>query len=300
VRLAAVCDANEEAAQGVASSLEGVKAYGQYERLLEAEKPDCVLVVTPTFTHSEIAVAAAEAGAHIFCEKPMAISLEECDRMLEATRRNGVKLMLGFVRRFQPSYQEMKRRVDAGLIGPVRLVQSLRMGGRPPVGVGSWRLERRKVGGLHSAYIHEMDQLLWLAGPVRSVRAVTNAGTFPDTDVEDSIWMCLEFGSGAVGALGSSQVYGVGSYELGVGGTRGSMKISSGTTAFQYRPHGGPSEIVELPAADAFTAEIHHFFEAVRRDETPAITGEDGRRSLEVVLAAFRSAATGETVTLTQ
>src|SRR5205807_9395784 len=124
--------------------------------------------------------------------------------------------------------------------------------------------------------------------------------TFRDTDVEDSIWMALEFASGAVGAMGSSQIYPVGAYELGVGGTRGAMKITGGTTALQVRPHDGPAETVELPGADAFVAELAHFFDAVRSGRDPAITGEDGRRSLEVVLAAYRSAETGETVLLTQ
>ncbi|MCD6506633.1 Gfo/Idh/MocA family oxidoreductase [Candidatus Poribacteria bacterium] len=295
--LVAVADVNFESAKALADELK-VKPYDDHRKMLEENELDCVLVVTPTYTHAQITIDAASSGAHVFCEKPMAITLEECDRMLEAAAQNGVKLMIGFVRRFQPNYREMRRRAVEGEIGGIKLVQSVRMGGRPPVGIGKWRLERVKVGGLHSAYIHELDQMLWIAGDVGSVKAVVNYGTFPDTDVEDSIWICMEFKNGAIGALGSSQIYPVGWYELGVGGTKGAMKITGGTTSFQIRMHDGTSQTVTLPNNDAFVEELGHFFDCVRNDKEPIATGIDGRKSLQVVWAAFESAETGKTVYL--
>jgi len=298
VELVGVCDVILANAQQAAADLGIEKAYSDHRQLIEENNLDCLLVVTPTYTHAEITVDAANAGLHIFCEKPMAITLQECDAMLEATERNNVKLMIGFVRRFQPNYREMKRRIDAGDIGEVRLVQSVRMGGRPPIGIGEWRRERNKVGGLHSAYIHEMDQMLWLGGEVKTVRGVANFGTLENTDVEDSIWMCLEFANGAIGAMGSSQVYPIGWYELGVGGTEGAMKISGGITAVILRKHDGASETIELESNNAFVEEISHFFDCVRNAKQPSVSGMDGRRSLEVVMAAFKSGETGQVVTL--
>jgi len=297
-QLVGVCDAILENARKAAADLGIEKAYDNHRQLIDGNDLDCMLVVTPTYTHAEITVDAANAGLHVFCEKPMAITLEECDAMLDAANANNVKLMIGFVRRFQPNYGEMKRRVDAGDIGEVRLVQSVRMGGRPPVGIGEWRRERRTVGGLHSAYIHEMDQILWLAGNVKTVRGVANFGTLENTDVEDSIWMLMEFENGAVGAMGSSQVYPVGWYELGVGGTTGAMKISSGITSVILKRHTGEGETILLEPNDAFVEELSHFFECVRNDEEPLASGLDGRRSLEVVMAAFESAETGKVVKL--
>jgi predicted dehydrogenase len=296
-KLVAVADVNLESAEALADELK-VKAYDDHRKMLEENELDCVLVVTPTYTHARITVDAAEAGAHVFCEKPMAITLEECDQMLEATERNNVKLMIGFVRRFQPNYREMRRRAVGGEIGEIRLIQSVRMGGRPPVGIGKWRLERAKVGGLHSAYIHELDQMLWIGGDIGAVKAVANYGTFPDTDVEDSIWMCLEFKSGAIGALGSSQIYPIRWYELGVGGTKGSMKITGGTTSFQIKMHDGEGQTVTLPDNDAFVEELSHFFDCVRNDKEPIATGMDGRKSLQVVWAAFESVESGRTIYL--
>lgn len=298
VELVGVCDVILENAQKAAADLGIEKAYSDHRQLIDENDLDCLLVVTPTYTHAEVTVDAANAGLHVFCEKPMAITLQECDEMIAAAERNNVKLMIGFVRRFQPNYREMKRLVDAGAIGEVRLVQSVRMGGRPPVGVGEWRRERKKVGGLHSAYIHEMDQMLWLGGDVKTVRGVANFGSLSNTDVEDSIWMCLEFANGAIGAIGSSQVYPVGWYELGVGGTEGAMKIAGGTTAVILKKHSGEGETIELEQNNAFVEELSHFFHCVQHDEPPLASGIDGRRSLEVVMAAFKSSEIGRVVTL--
>ncbi len=298
VELVGVCDAILESAQQAAADLGINKAYDNHHQLIEENDLDCIVVVTPTYTHAEITVDAANSGLHVFCEKPMAITVEECDSMLEASARNNVKLMIGFVRRFQPNYSEMKRRVDAGDIGEVRLVQSVRMGGRPPIGIGEWRRKRNKVGGLHSAYIHEMDQMLWLGGDVKTVRGVANFGTLDNTDVEDSIWMCLEFTNGAIGALGSSQVYPLGWYELGVGGSEGAMRIAGGVTSVILKKHSGESETIELESNNAFVEELSHFFDCVWNDKEPLASGIDGRKSLEVVMAAFKSAETGQVVTL--
>jgi len=299
VRLLGVCDVNQDSAESLAAELGGgVRAFGGHEEMLTATAPDAVLVVTPTFTHRQVTVDALQAGAHVFCEKPMAISLAECDAMLAAAEREHRTLAIGYVRRFMPNYREMKRRVEAGDLGAVRLVQSVRMGGRPPIGVGSWRLEASKVGGLHSAYVHELDQMLWLGGPVSAVRAVANYGTFADTDVEDSIWMALEFVNGAVGALGASQVYPVGWYELGVGGTLGAMSIRRGTTELTLRAHGGEAETVTLESNDPFAEELGAFFDSLRGAGEPPASGVDGRETLAVVEAAFRAARTGETVRL--
>jgi predicted dehydrogenase len=98
--------------------------------------------------------------------------------------------------------------------------------------------------------------------------------------------------------MGSSQVYPIGWYELGVGGTEGAMKIAGGTTTVILKKHSGDEEKIELEPNDAFVEELSHFFDCVRNDKQPLASGMDGRRSLEVVMAAFKSAETGQTVTL--
>lgn len=290
VELVAVCDVDRTAAETVGAE-RGCRAYESYHDLLaQEERLDGVLVVTPTHTHKDICVAAARAGCHIFCEKPMALRLSECDVMLQAAESHHVKMMIGFVRRFQPAFTEMKRRVEAGQIGELKMLYALRLSGRPPAGAGNWRRERRKVGGLFSAFIHEVDLMRWIGGEVHDVRGVSNFGTFPDTDVEDNLFMTLSFEQGAVGSLNSSQIFPVGAYDFGVAGTRGALQYGGDVNTLLIASHDGPTEKVTLEPNDATRLELEEFFAAIREDREPCITGLDGKKALEIVLAAYRSA----------
>ncbi|MCE5239618.1 Gfo/Idh/MocA family oxidoreductase [bacterium] len=287
VELAAVSDVNLQSAQEVAAEHHVPVAVDDHRKLLELGL-DGVLVVTPTFTHKDICLDAARAGVNIFCEKPMATSVADCQEMIEAAQATKVQLMIGFVMRFYPAYVEMKRRIDAGDIGDVRLTWTVRMGGRPPAGIGEWRREASKVGGLYSAAIHQMDLLLWMGGPVEMVEGLCNWGTFSDTDTEDSIIISWRHTNGAIGSLHSSQLYPVGGSAYGVGGTRGALKIE-GNTLF-FADHTGHSETVEVPVGEpALTLELRHFFDCVRSGEPNRIPGEAGRDAQAVFEAAYRS-----------
>ena len=119
--LVAVCDHERDSAEALSGKLASQPAvYDDHRTMLSAQSPDAVLVVTPNFVHSPITVDAATAGAHVFCEKPMALTVEDCDAMIEAADNAGVFLMIGYVRRFQNAYREMKRLIDKGRIGEVR------------------------------------------------------------------------------------------------------------------------------------------------------------------------------------
>ncbi len=296
VELGAVSDVNLASAQEVAAELHVPVALDSHQKLLELGL-DGVLVVTPTFTHKEICLDAARAGVNVFCEKPMATSVADCEAMIEAARAAGVQLMIGFVMRFYPAYVEMKRRIDAGDIGAVRLTWAVRMGGRPPAGIGEWRREASKVGGLYSGAIHQMDLLLWMGGPVALVEGLCNWGTFPDTDTEDNIIISWRHESGAIGSLHSSQVYPVGGSAYGVAGTTGALKIDG--SALTFADHAGHSETVELPAVEpALTLELRHFFECVRTGEPKRVPGEAGRDAQAVFEAAYLSSDRNAPVSL--
>ena len=226
----AVCDYELASAKALSAKLTSQPTvYNDHRTMLSAQSPDAVLVVTPNFVHSPITVDAATAGAHVFCEKPMALTTEDCDAMIEAADHAGVFLMIGYVRRFQNAYREMKRLIDEGQIGEVRLAHTVRLGTGAPGGVAGWQLDRERYGGLFSMHSHELDQLTWMAGDVRAVQAVMRYDDASSNTVEESIFINLEFSSGAIGSLSSSRIYPGGSYELGVAGTEGSVKITSGT-----------------------------------------------------------------------
>jgi predicted dehydrogenase len=294
--LVGLADVNIESAQSLAEEHNIGFATDDYRELLMADL-DAVLVVTPTYTHKEIVLTAAEAGVHIFCEKPMATSVADCEEMMAAADAADVQLMTGYVLRFYPAYQEIQKMTEDGRLGDVRLAWAARMGGRPPAGIGEWRREKDKVGGLYSAACHQMDLLLWMAGPATQVTGHVNWGTFDDTDTEDSIIISWWAENGAVCSLHSSQLYPVGGSEFGLGGTNGSVKLID-TTKILYSDHDGNSETIEFEPVDGLMAELSHFFDCCKSGLPNRIPGKAGRDSLEIFEAAYTSAERKEPVGL--
>ena len=295
VDLIAVCDAYLESAQKLAADLPGNPIpFDDHQKMLAEQSPDAVLVVTPNHVHSRVTVDAAQSGAHVFCEKPMALTLEECDAMIDAAEQSGVFLQIGYVRRFQNAYREMKRLIDADKIGEICMAHTTRLGTGPPGGTEGWQLSKSTYGGLFSMHSHELDQLTWMAGEVAAVTAVMKYGDDPDNTVEESIFINLEFASGAIGSLSSSRIYPAGSYELGVAGTEGALKITSGSgTHLTFQQKGEKPEHLEFERNNALLEEITHFFNAIRKGTPPSCTGHDGRRTIAISLAAHEAARTG-------
>ncbi len=296
-RLVAVCDVVSESAAQLAAQMDSSpKPYADHRAMLEAEKPDAVLVVTPNHTHSRISTDAALAGAHVFCEKPMALTVEDCDSMILAAKQSDVFLMIGYVRRFQAAYQELKRRADRGDVGEITLAHAVRLGTAAPGGVGGWQTRKEQYGGMFSMYSHELDQLAWLAGEIRAVNAVMKYGEDPGNEIEESIFIGIEFASGAIGSLSSSRVYPVNSYELGVAGTGGALKLNVSDGPILFARHGEKSIAIEVSRNNGLTDEIAHFIGCIQRGEAPKSDGRDGRRVVAVAAAAHESARTGKRV----
>ena len=292
----AVSDYFLESAEKLSAELDSKPAaYSDHRKLLEQSKPDAVVVVTPNHFHAPLSIDAAQAGVHVFCEKPMALTVEDCDAMIAAAKQAGVLLMVGYVRRYQSAYREMKRRVAEGEIGEIRMAHAVRLGRGAPGGVQGWQTRRATYGGQFSMYSHELDQLAWLAGEIHAVHAVMDTGSDPEVDLEDSIFIGLEFVSGAIGSLSSSRVYPVNSYELGIAGTEGALKITKGGSDGPLYFGRRDGDIVEIPvpANDGFVDEMKDFFSCIREDRQPESDGPAGRRVLAVAAAAHEAARTG-------
>lgn len=300
VHLVAVCDHFRESAERLAGDLEPRPvAYGDHKEMFARERLDAVVIVTPNFTHKQITVDAASAGLHVFCEKPMALTLHECDAMIEATERAGVTLMIGYIRRFQPVFAAMKGLVDEGRLGELRFAHAVRLGTGPPGGVQGWQTRRDQYGGLFSMFSHELDQLCWYAGPVASVQATLGFGDDPHNDVEESISLGLEFASGATGFLVCSRISPVPSYEVGVAGTAGSAKIerASGPGSIRVKLwQSDKAETIECAPGDGRLGEFEHFFDCIRQGIRPGPDGIAGRHTVAVALAADESYRTGRRV----
>ena len=160
--IAGVVDADADSARALAESARLRRRTPDLEEAIERTPFDAVVIATPTFTHRDLAVTAAAAGKHVFCEKPMAITERECDEMAEAAERAGVVLQIGFMRRFQPEFVEARRRIEAGEIGDPMVIKSLTRGpGLPPP--WAWDLKTSN-GMLAEVNSHDFDCVRWLMG----------------------------------------------------------------------------------------------------------------------------------------
>jgi scyllo-inositol 2-dehydrogenase (NAD+) len=303
--LAAVVDERREAAEALAGRF-GATAFADLEQALEAV--DALVIAAPTFTHRDLAVRAAEAGKHVFCEKPMALTIGECDEMIAAAERAGVVLQIGFMRRFQPEFAEARRRIEAGDLGVPMVIKSLTRGpGLPPP--WAWDIERSN-GMLAEVNSHDFDCVRWLAG-AEIERVYAEVTHFKGrergvdaADFYDSAVVSLRFASGAIGTIDGTCPADYG-YDarvevvcsdglLVVGDLRGTAILEVrdrdvGTVTPLHRTW--PDRF-----RDAYRAEMRAFVESALAGEAPAVTGADGRAAVAAVRAANRSWREGRPV----
>lgn len=296
--LAGVFDADAEAARTVAERY-ATTAHPSLEAGLEAA--DAVVISTPTFTHCELAVAAARAGRHVLCEKPMALDEAECEAMIAAAREAGVVLQIGFMRRFQPEFAEARRRIEAGDIGEPMVLKSLTRGpGLPPR--WAWDIERSN-GMLAEVNSHDFDSTRWLAGSdiVRVYAETANRkGAARGVDVEDfydNAVVTLRFASGAIGTIDGTcpADYGYDA-RMEVVGSEGLLVIGDvrGQALLELRDRDvgviAPTHRTWPDRFEAaYRAQMRAFLEAAETGATPAATGEDGLAAVRAVRAANRS-----------
>jgi predicted dehydrogenase len=287
----------------------GGKPYQDFYELFEQHHPDAVLIATPEPFHREPVLAAARAGCHVFLEKPMATSLEDADAIDQACAAAGVKLMIGYILRFEVAYAMIQSAIAEGSIGRFLSAYARRLAGIS---------EARRLGGRVSpaSYIavHDIDQFLWYHPvPVKSVYARALHGrVWEELNTYDSAWMMIEFEDGALAVheVGwcmpeewakwqtPASWGGFGDVRMNVVGTQGNLNLDfTPMDLFGVNREGWkfpdtrhwPEMHGKLVGAAKL--EIEHFYDCILRDRQPLITGEAGRRSLEVMLAVERSIA---------
>lgn len=309
--LAAVCDIVTERANQ-AAQVSGAAPYTDYRQLLEREDIEMVDLCLPTDLHAQAAIVAMEAGKHVLCEKPMAHTLEAAKAMIEAARANGVKLMVGHVRRFDHRYASIKAQIETGKVGrPVFIRRAERQ--FLPFPPDAWQWDPQRGGGvILDIGVHVTDLFRWFFGEdavevyavARSVRETAQtAGSF------DHAMITCKFRGGKVGFAEISWAYpkGFGGAlyaQLDIVGTEGKISYSDKDTnpLLIYTPDKGH----ELPryfrfmstTEYAFEEEIRHFARCILEDGEPAVSLEDAYVALEMALAAQRSAETGELIRL--
>jgi myo-inositol 2-dehydrogenase/D-chiro-inositol 1-dehydrogenase len=317
VRLVAAADTNLAAAETAAAPW-SAQAYADWRALAERRDVAAVLIATPEFVHEEQVVAAAAAGKHVLCEKPMCRSLAEADRMLEACRRAGVVLMVGHSRRFTRRYIEVRRALDEGAIGMVRLLRenerrtSTHMARMGQAGTrwtpAHWTGDPRVGMGVTLSHgIHEVDLLRWFTGaePVSAYaeQAVTAEGNI---GVADLVSFVLRFDDGAIGA-GEISYHPPASYpayhQLELYGTDGAIRardheLVETTTYDAEGAHFPGTYDLFLHNVTAYTRQLAEFVGAIRSGREPCMPPTEARAALAATLALIESARTGREVAL--
>jgi myo-inositol 2-dehydrogenase / D-chiro-inositol 1-dehydrogenase len=292
--LVAVSDITLERA--AAAGIDGVDLYDDYREILARPDIDAIVIATSTDTHEEVIRAAAKAGKHMFCEKPIATTLEAIDEVLAVVEASNVKFMVGFNRRFDPTFSQVRKLVTDGVVGDPMIVNITSRDPQPP------HLEYLKVcGGIFfDTTVHDFDMARFLTGDeivevyaTGSVLVDERIGALGDLD---TTMVTLKFASGAVGSINNSRRTGY-SYDqrVEVFGKRSCAFGNNETpTRVEYvNPEGTHSDtplyfnIERYP--EAFYGEIRAFTDCLVNDTPAPVTGADGRKAVVLSMAAKKS-----------
>ncbi len=301
------------------AALHNVPSYSEWDAFLRHPGLQVVTIATPSGLHQECTLRAAAAGKHVVCEKPLEVTLEQIDSMIQACAENGVLLAAVHQRRFFDSTRAFKQAVDQGRFGKITLADAYIKWFRTQqyYDQGGWRGTWKLDGGgaLMNQSIHTIDQLLYLMGDVESVSAFATRSAHERIEVEDVATAVLRFKNGALGVIeGSTACYsklGHGA-EVHICGTEGSafMRDESFTVwdfkeerpedagilaKFGYKPGTGGVGAADPKAIASVSHQrvLEDMAQAVTAGRQPVVTGNEARKSVEIILAIYQSALAG-------
>jgi predicted dehydrogenase len=280
VEMIGVCDANPETAAEI-SAANGCASFMDWRDLLG--KVDVVSIATPTETHCEIACAFLDAGVHVLVEKPIALTLDEADRMIAAAERSGSKLMVGQLERFNPAMVALRTHITKPLYFEIHRVSP-------------FPNRSLDVDVVLDVMIHDLDAIQWLVGEDVKVSEIRAVGIPVISDKVDAANARIEFENGAVANITASRIgtdkirktrfYQTGSYVVLDYGT----KFASVTSLDPDAAHpllGISINRLEINDVEPLRAEITAFLDAIETDSTPPVTGADGRRALALAVGVL-------------
>ncbi|MEW5977676.1 MAG: inositol 2-dehydrogenase [Acidobacteriota bacterium] len=301
--LVAVADIQESVAQSFATAHQVPKWYQHHQDLLADKHVQAVVIVSPTSTHRNVVMEAANQGKAIFCEKPLSLSLQEAEEMEQRVAQKGVFFQMGFMRRFDKGYMAARKKIDEGIIGHPIVFKSC---SRDPFRPSLEYLDPRHSGGLIvDCAIHDIDLARWYMGEVRSVYAVGRNLAYPEMDeigdVDNAI-TTLSFRNGALGVIDNSRS-GVFGYDIRteILGTKGSLQVgyiretpllvlTKGEVSHDTVPY-----FMER-FGQAYVSQLQNFVDNLVEGKEPPIRCSDGLANLKVALAATRALQEGHPV----
>lgn len=295
VRPIAICDTSKRALKTARSN--EVKAFTNYQELLKDPDVDAVVIALPTHLHSECAISAAEAGKHIFIEKPLARNVEEGRTIISASRRNAVKLMVGYPLRFKDIFRDLRTRVDSGLLGSVEVAHAVNIASGPfssrgenyvPTPVPDWWFNKELTGGgaLIDLGSHMINLLRWYFGEVTDIRCTL--GYRFNLDIEDSASCWIKFKSGTLAVVNVGwfsedfvlkvELFGTAKHEVAQDPPSNPIltaiqMLRTGTSGL-FLPH---------------LIELQYFVNCISKDLSPSPSGVDALRDLEAISQAYKN-----------
>ncbi|MFZ4440010.1 MAG: Gfo/Idh/MocA family protein [Syntrophales bacterium] len=320
-KLVSVCGRDKQKCEAFALR-HGINARGSIGEMVAKDKVEAVLIVTPHPSHKLIAVEAAGAGCHVLVEKPMALSVADCEAMIDASAAAGKSLGVVSQRRWYPSVRRIRDAIDSGALGKPSIAQVTMLGWRDEAYYnadpwrGTWAMEGGGV--LVNQAPHQLDLLAWFMGPAKEIAGVWDNVNHPYIEVEDTAIAAIRFANGGMGSVlvSNSQkpgiyakvhIHGSSGASAGVQTDGGAMFIA-GMSGILEPPYNDlwtiPGQESMLPVWRAedeaffskidptwyfFALQIAEFSESARAGRPPAVTGEDGRETVTIFEGIYRS-----------
>ena len=303
-RLTAVADSQPERLENLPP---GVRDYANYEDLLRSEV-DAVSICLPTYLHCKVALEALECGKHVLVEKPIAINVEEAERMLRAARDAGRVLYVGMTHRFYPELREAKKLIDDGAIGDIVACNDCALEHLGFLDLPPWYFESRFAGGgaALTSGIHLVDRLRWFTGDEVQAVAGSAANPFLGSDVEDAAQMFLRFkrGISAEITLAFMRESHPLVCDLQVIGSRGTIVVHTWRGYELWNASGHREKIIYTDEPHVakvqvgIGGEIAEFCTSIVSGRLPWPSAEESTRALTIVMAFYRAAKNGKMIDL--
>ena len=314
-QIVALCDLYLEKANQLNEQYHlGAKVYSDYEEMLQKEDLNLVSVCTPPYTHAEISIASLDSGKHVLVEKPMASSLEECDAMLEAAKRNNKQLSVVAQNRFTTPMMRLKHVLDSGLAGDIvhTQVDSHWWRGHSYYDLW-WRGTWEKEGGgctLNHA-VHHIDIFQWMNGIPNEITAITTNTSHDNAEVEDLSVAIGKYENGSLAQITSSVVHHGEEQQLIFQGKKARVSVPWKVKASTPKENGFPDENQELEEQltaeyektpsleyEGHAGQIDNVLNAIIDNRPVLVDGEQGRQTLELITAIYESSNYQRTVKL--
>lgn len=320
-KLVALHTSNPVNAKKLSDEADGCAVYTDYDQFLKHPGLDIVNICTPSGAHLDPAVRAAQAGKHVVVEKPLEITLERCDEIIAACDAARVKLCTIFPSRFSPANIALKEAIDSGKFGRLTLGDTYVKWWRTQeyYDNGGWRGTWKLDGGgaFMNQAIHNVDLLSWLMGDVVEVSGVTATLAHERIEVEDTGVAVVRFRNGALGVMEATTSAWPGLLKkTEIHGTRGSVIVEQDDVLmWKFEPEtesdqqirqqfaqkvggGGGAADPKAISYQGHLRQLEDFVDAIRTHRQPQVDGREGRKSVEIILAIYESAKTGQRISL--